>query len=154
MFILSTFCRDVLANVSDTRRGGGKGIGEKGIIFSLISVLLRVPLPNCVAVFFTSFLAMPYTYLAKMGVLLSTVAAATDGMSLEGGISLFCDPNSQREMHAVCPLWETSIGPRRGLWLRFHPTPLRCSFIHLYWAAAVCVCGVGVSLYTAYCATG
>ena len=86
MFILSTFCRDVLANVSDTRRGGGKGI-----IFSLISVLLRVPLPNCVAVF-TSFLAMPYTYLAKMGVLLSTVAAATDGMSLEGGISLFCDP--------------------------------------------------------------
>jgi len=23
--------------------------------------------------------------------------------------------------------WETSIGPRRGLWLRFHPTSLRCS---------------------------
>ena len=35
-----------------------------------------------------------------------------------------------------------------GLWLRFHPTPLRCSFIHLCWAAAVCVCGVGVSCYT------
>jgi len=26
MFILSTFCRDVLANVSDTRRGGGRAL--------------------------------------------------------------------------------------------------------------------------------
>ena len=28
--------------------------------------------------------------------------------------------------------WETSIGPCRGLWLRFHPALLRCSSIHLW----------------------
>ena len=28
--------------------------------------------------------------------------------------------------------WETSIEPRGGLWLRFHPARLRCSSIHLW----------------------
>ena len=39
-------------------------------------------------------------------------------------------PVLQREIHSVSKLWETSIGPCRGLWLWFYPTLLRCSFIH------------------------
>ena len=50
-------------------------------------------------------------------------------------------PDSQQEIHAVRQSWETSIGPCRGLWLRFYPTLLRCSFIHPCWAAGVCCAG-------------
>ena len=66
------------------------------------------------------------------------------------------DLEFQRETHAVSKPRETSIGPCRGLWLRFYSTLLRCSFIHLYWEAAmICdVRGLCVLFYTAYCTTG
>ena len=45
----------------------------------------------------------------------------------KGGISSFCAPNAQREIHAVSQLWETSIGPCRVLWLG--SIPLCCGVV-------------------------
>ena len=100
------FCRDSAVVCWSAFEGGDPG---KNILLSLIS----------------SVSSESRIHLA-MRVLLSAVPTVTGGE-----MSLFYDPSSHREIHAVCPSWETSIGPRRGLWLRFHPTLLRCSFIHL-----------------------
>ena len=43
--------------------------------------------------------------------------------------------------------WETSIGPCRGLWLRFHPALLRCSSIHLWLQLLRAACTSSLLLY-------
>ena len=69
-------------------------------------------------------LPLPSSFRLLLSLLVSMLSSKQHGDAC-GGLRSARDTRSAQQ-------WETSIEPRGGLWLRFHPALLRCSTIHLW----------------------